>query len=277
MARSVRDAAILLGVLAGADAEDPATSSSTGKISADYTAGLRPDALRGAKIGVVRKYFGFHPGVDDVMKQALGSLKDAGAALVDPADVDTIGKFDDSELTVLLYELKADLNAYLARLGPSAPVHTLKEIIDYNDHNAPSEMLFFGQENFLKAEAKGPLTSQEYVDALAQDHRMARAEGIDAVMDKYQLDALVAPTDAPAWLTDLVLGDHFVGGSSTLAAVAGYPSVTVPAGFVFGLPVGISFFGRAWSERTLIRLAYAFEQITHHRKAPRYLPTAQLG
>lgn len=276
MARTVRDAAVLLGVLTGVDSGDSASASSQGKSSSNYVQHLDPKGLQGARIGIVRKYFGFLDKVDNVISEALSALKEQGAIVVDPADIETIGKFDDSELTVLLYELKADLNAYLARLGPGAPVHSLKEIIEYNDRNKTAEMPYFGQELFLKAEAKGPLTSKEYLDALETDQRLARKEGIDAVMDKFKLDALVAPTDGPAWLTDLIDGDHFLGGSSSAAAVAGYPSVTVPAGFVCGLPVGISFFGRPWSEATLIRLAFAFEQATKHRTAPRFLPTAEL-
>jgi amidase len=177
---------------------------------------------------------------------------------------------------VLLYELKADLNSYLAALGPSAPVHTLREIIEFNERNREKEMPYFGQDLFIKAEAKGPLTEKEYLDALEKNRRLTRKEGIDAVMEKLQLDALVAPTGGPAWLTDLVDGDHDTGGSSTPAAVAGYPNINVPAGFVFGLPVGISFFGKAYSEPTLLRLAYAFEQATRHRRAPQFLPTADL-
>jgi amidase len=276
MARTVRDAAIVLGALAGIDAEDKATGYSQSKFSTDYTQYFNPKGLEGARIGVVRKYFGFHPGVDTVINDALKVLKQQGAVLVDPADIPTIGKFDDAELTVLLYELKADLNAYFARLGASAPVHSLKELIEYNEKNATSEMPYFGQENFLKAEAKGPLTSKEYLDALTLCRRMARKDGIDATMKKYKLDALVAPTDSPAWLTDLIDSDHFLGGSSTIAAVAGYPSITVPAGFVFGLPVGISFFGRAWSEPTLLKCAYSFEQATHARKAPKFLASVEI-
>jgi amidase len=200
-------------------------------------------------------------------------LKKQGATIVDPADVETLGKFDDSELLVLMYELKADLNAYLARLGPGAPVKTLKDVIDFNDRNREKEMPYFGQDLFLKAEAKGPLTEKAYLDAVAKNHQLARVEGIDAVMDKNHLDALVAPSGSPAWVTDLVNGDHAAGGSSNAAAVAGYPNINVTAGYVFGLPVGISFFGRAWSEPTLIKLAYSFEQATKARKAPRLLPT----
>ncbi len=211
MGRTVRDAAILLGALAGFDSEDAATSTRKEKSAADYTQYLDAQGLKGARIGVVRKYFGFHDRVDAIINAALEALRAQGAILVDPADIETIGKFDDAENTVLLYELKADLNAYLARLGPGAPVHTLKEIIDYNERNRGTEMPYFGQETFLKAEAKGPLTEKEYLDALDTDRRFVRKEGIDATMEKYNLDALVAPTDSPAWLTDLVDGDHFLG------------------------------------------------------------------
>jgi amidase len=276
MARTVRDAAIVLGVLAGIDAEDKATGDSRGKSSTDYTQYLAPKGLEGARIGVVRKHFGFHAGVDTVINEALNVLKQQGAVLVDPADIPTIGKFDDAEMNVLMYELKADLNAYFARLGADATVHSLKELIEFNEKNAKSEMPYFGQELFLKAETKGPLTSKEYIDALKLCRSMSRKDGIDATMKKFKLDALVAPTDSPAWLTDLIDGDHFLGGSSTIAAVAGYPSITVPAGFVFGLPIGISFFGLAWSEPTLLKYAYAFEQATHSRKSPRFLATAEV-
>ncbi len=276
MARTVSDAAILLGALTGVDPDDSATAASQGKSHTDYTRFLDPNGLKDAKIGVVRKYFGFHDGVDALMKTALEEMKRAGATIVDPADIPTIGKFDESELLVFLYELKADLNNYLARLGPRAPVHTLRDIIDFNERNKEKEMPYFGQDLFIKAEAKGPLTSKEYVDALEKNHQLARIQGIDAVMDKFQLDALVAPTGGPAWITDLVDGDHFAGGSSSAAAVAGYPNINVPAGFFFGLPVGISFFGRAWSEPTLIKLAYAFEQATKFRKPPQFLPRVEV-
>jgi amidase len=276
MARTVRDVAIVLSALTGIDGDDKATRDSRGKFFADYTQYLDPKGLKGARIGVVRKYFGFHPEVDKVINEALNVLKQQGAVLVDPAEIATLGKFGDAEMSVLLYELKADLNAYFARLGADAPVHSLKELIDYNTKNAKSEMPYFGQEFFLQAEAKGPLTSKEYIEALKVCRRMSRKEGIDATMKKFKLDALVAPTDSPAWLTDLILGDHFIGGSSTVAAVAGYPSITVPAGFVFGLPVGISFFSRAWSEPALLKYAYAFEQATHARKPPEFLETTEI-
>ena len=277
MCRTVRDAAIVLGALTGIDPDDSATEASHGKFPHDYSEFLKADGLRGARIGVVRKYFGFSDTVDALMETALDVLKKQGAVLVDPADIETIGKTGDNELLVLLYELKADMNAYLAKLGPNAPMKTLKDLIDFNERNREKEMPYFGQDMFLKAEAKGPLTSKEYVDALETNLRLARKEGIDAVMDKYKLDALVAPTGGPAWMTDLVNGDNAAGQSSSGAAVAGYPSVTVPAGFAFGaLPVGISFFGRAWSEGTLIKLAYPFEQATKVRKAPKFLPTVDL-
>jgi amidase len=271
--RTVRDAVIFLGALTGVDEEDSATSESRGKSYADYTQFLVADGLRGARIGVVRATFGFNSAVDTLMGNALELLKAQGAILVDPADIEARGKLDESESTVFMYELKADLNAYLARLGPRAPVHTLQEIIEFNEEHREQEMPYFGQELFLKAQLKGPLTSQEYLDALKKNHQLARTDGIDAVMDKHKLDALVAPTGGPAWLTDLVAGDHFGGGSSSFAAVAGYPNINVPAGEVFGLPVGISFFGRAWSEPVLIRIAYAYEQASKLRKAPQFLPT----
>jgi amidase len=272
LCRTVKDAAILLGALTGADPEDAATAESASKSRDDYTQFLDPNGLKGARIGVARKYFGFSDAVDALMEQSLDAMKKQGATLVDPADIETFGKFDDSELVVFLYELKADLNAYLARLGAGAPVRSLKDIIEFNQRNAEKEMPYFGQDLFLKAESKGPLTTPEYIQALEKNHRLGRTEGIDALMDKHRLDAIVAPTGGPAWLTDLVNGDHVAGGSSNAAAVAGYPNINVTAGFIYGLPVGISFFGRAWSEPTLIRLAYAFEQATNVRQAPRFLP-----
>ena len=276
MARTIADAAALLGVLTGVDGNDSATAAGNGKGRSDYTRFLDAKGLRGARLGVVRKAFGFDPAVDRIMEEALAEMKRQGATLVDPADIPTWGKWHKQENEVMLYEFKADLNAYLAGLGPQAPVHTLEDIIKFNDAHAKQEMPYFGQELFTQAQSKGPLTSKEYVDALAEAQRLTRKEGIDAIMDQHKLDALVAPTGGPAWLTDLVDGDSFGGGSSSAAAVAGYPDITVPAGFIFGLPVGISFFGRAWSEPALIRIAYAFEQATKVRKPPLFLPTVDL-
>jgi amidase len=276
MCRTVRDAAILLGALTGMDPDDPATSASAGKSYSDYTQFLN-SGKTGMRIGVVRKYFGFSEAVDALMERAIDVLKKNRAVIVDPADIATTAKTGDNETKVLLYELKADLNAYLARLGPGAPVHTLKEVIEFNEKNALKEMPYFGQDMFIKAEAKGDLKTQDYLDALNNNLRLARQEGIDATMDKFQLDALIGPTGGPAWVTDLVNGDNAAGQTSSAAAVACYPSVSVPMGYVFGLPVGISFFGRAWSEPTLIALAYNFEQATKVRKAPKFLSTANLS
>jgi amidase len=277
MCRTVRDAAILLGALTGVDPRDSATNGSQGKSFTDYSPFCDPNGLKGARIGVARKYFGFSDVVDALMEQSLDAMKKQGTILIDPADIETLGKFDESELLVFMYELKADLNAYLAGLGPNSPVRTLQDIIDFNHRNRQKEMPYFGQDLFLKAEAKGPLTEKAYLDALAKNHQLARTEGIDATMDKYHLDAIVAPTGGPAWLTDLVNGDHVAGGSSNAAAVAGYPNINVTAGFISGLPVGISFFGRPWSEPTLIRLAFAFEQTTKARQSPRFLSTIGAG
>ena len=270
MCRTVRDAATLLGVLTGGDPEDQATAASAGKAQTNYEQYCDANGLKGARIGVARKYFGFSDAVDAIMEHSIDVMRKQGAVIVDPADIPTLGKFDDSEMTVFMYELKADLNAYLAGLGPSAPVKTLKDIIEFNDSNQEKEMPYFGQDLFLKSEAKGPLTEKEYLDAVAKNRQLARTEGIDAVMDKNKLDALVAPTGGPAWITDLITGDHFGGGSSNAAAVAGYPNINVTAGNIFGLPVGISFFGRAWSEPTLIKIAYSFEQATKARQAPKF-------
>jgi amidase len=276
MARTVRDVAILLGAMAGADPQDSVTADSRGKLFADYTQFLDPAGLKGARLGVVRKYGGFNDAVDQLMDTLIGEMKRAGAEIVDPADIPTIGKFDESELTVFYYELKADLATYLARRGSFSPIKSLKDVIEFNERNRGREMPYFGQDIFLKSEQKGPLSTKEYLDALALNQKLSRAEGIDFIMDKFKLDALVAPTAGPAWITDLINGDHAAGGSSSAAAVAGYPNINVTAGYLWGLPVGISFFGRAWSEPTLLKIAYSFEQLTKARQKPRFLPTIEI-
>ncbi|MEZ4414347.1 MAG: amidase [Gemmatimonadota bacterium] len=276
MCRTVRDAAILLGALTGVDPEDAATAASEDQAQTDYTQFLSEDGLRGARIGVARAYFGFHPEVDARMEEALEALRTGGATLIEPADIPTRSEMGGPSYQVLLYEFKADLNAYLEALGPSAPVRSLEGLIEFNRANRELEMPWFQQEIFEEAQAKGSLESPEYQEALATMQRLARSEGIDRVMDEHRLDAIVAPTGGPAWVTDLVNGDHFGGGSSSPAAIAGYPNITVPAGLVHGLPVGLSFFGRAWSEPVLLRLAHAFEQATGHRAAPTFRPTLGL-
>jgi amidase len=275
MCRTVADAATLLGALAGPDPADSATAASSGKIPSDYTRLLDPKGLHGARVGVLRNTFDFSECVAPVFKSALDAMRDAGAVLID-VEIASLDKLGDSEGTAMLYDFKADLNAYLAAAGPKILVSSLEELIAFNERNRDTEMPYFGQDLFEKAEAKGPLTEKAYLDAVAKNHRLARTEGIDAAMDQHKLDAIVAPTAGPSWLTDHIDGDHDTGGTSSLAAVAGYPNIHVPAGFVFGMPVGVSFFGRAWSEPQLIRIAYSFEQATHARKPPRFLPTANL-
>ncbi len=272
MARTVRDAALLLGVLAGVDPSDPAAKGFKGL--SDYTKFLDSGGLKGARIGIARKFFGFNDRVDALMHIAIQTMKDLGAIIIDPTDLPTHGKYDDTETEVLLYDFKNDINKYLAARHLEAK--SLADLIKINQKLKDTEMQYFGQELFIQAQAKGPLTEKKYLDALEKNHRMSRTEGIDAVMDKHKLDAIFAPTGGPAWTTDLVNGDHFSGGSSTPAAVAGYPAITLPAGYIRGLPVGLTLFGRAWSEPTLIKLAYSFEQATKHRRAPKFLPTAEL-
>jgi amidase len=277
MARTVRDAAILLGALTGIDDSDPITLKSRGKALTDYTKFLDTDGLRGARIGVARQYFGFNDRVDKLMNDAIVVLENLGATIVDRADMATSGKYDETESEVLSYEFKADLNKYLASCNPAVKSRTLADLIRFNEEHAAEEMPYFGQELFVKAQKRGPLTSEAYKKALAKNHRLSRKEGIDAVLAKHKVEAIIAPTGGPVWPTDLVNGDHFTGGYSTASAVAGYPHITVPAGFAYGLPVGLSFFAGAWTEGTLIKFAYAYEQATKFRKAPRYLATAELG
>ena len=275
MTRTVADAAILLGAMVGPDPSDAATVGSKSK-SADYSAALKVDGLRGARIGVARKrFFGYSPATDKMIDQAITDMKANGATIIDPADIATADRLDDCELEILLYEFKVDLNRYLVSRGPSAPVHSLKDLIAFNIRERDREMPYFEQELLIRAEKKGPLTSPAYRKALATCRARSRTLGIDAVMTKFRLDAIIAPTGSPAWPIDLINGDHFLGASSTPAAVAGYPSIAVPAGFVRGLPIGVSFIGRAWSEPTLISLAYSYEQATKHRKPPTFAQTVK--
>jgi amidase len=268
MARTVADAAAVLGALTGVDPRDPATAASEGHAYDDYLQFLDGNGLEGARIGVDRSTFGADARVDELMEQALRVLASAGATIVDPAEITTRREAGQASYTVLLYEFKADLNAYLTEHGAPHGMTSLADIIAFNQADQDREMPFFGQEIMVRAQELGDLDSPEYREALATMLRLSRDEGIDKVMDEHRLDALVAPTTRAAWLTDLVNHDGSSAGSSGAAAIAGYPSITVPNGYVMGLPVGILFFGRAWSEPTLIRLAYAYEQLTRHRKAP---------
>ena len=275
MTRNVTDAAILLGALTGIDPRDTATNASQGKGYTDYTKFLDAKGLNGMRIGVARNFFGINERTDKLITDAIDVMKKNGAVIIDPADIAHTNEYDESE--ILLYELKADLNAYLATLGPGAAVKTLKDIIDFNEQNRDTELKHFGQDLFIKAQEKGPLTDKAYLDALAKNQRLSRAEGIDAIMDKEKLDAMIAPSGGTAWLTDFINGDHFSGGYSSPSAVAGYPHITVPAGYIHGLPIGLSIFGRAWSEPVLIKIAYAYEQATQHRRRPEFLATANLN
>jgi amidase len=272
--RTVADAAAVLGALAGVDARDPATQASAGKWQSDYVKYLDLNGLRGARIGVPRDgYFGYSPKADAVVNQALEALRGGGAVIVDSVKIPNFDRaaLTAAELIVLLYEFKAGVNAYLASVAPGAQVRTLDDVIQFNKRNPRENLPFFGQELLERAQAKGDLTEAEYLEALEKCRRLAGKEGFDAVMDEQQLDAMIAPTTTPAWPVDLVNGDQFRGSSAKSAALVGYPLVSVPAGAAMGLPVGLTFMGRAWSEPTLIKLAYAFEQATKARRPPQYL------
>jgi amidase len=274
MARTVRDAAVLLGPLTGVDPRDEATNASAGNSHGDYTQFLDPDGLRGARIGVARSFPFQEPRVYDLFEDALAAMRDAGAILVDPTNLDASAWNDPLSLVLLEYEFKHDLNAYLAGLGPDAPVKSLEEVIAFNEANAALEMPYFGQERLYDSQARGPLTDPEYLEAKRTVQRATREDGIDRLIREHNLDAIVAPTRDIAWVTDHIAGDRLDGGSSAgPAAIAGYPDISVPMGFVSGLPVGISFFGGAWTEPMLLRIAYAFEQATNHRQAPTFAPT----
>lgn len=279
MTRTVADAAILLGAMSGSDARDPATRPAAKRGQTDYTSFLNPNSLQGARIGVARTLFGSDKRVAKIMESSLDAMKQAGAILVD-VELKSSDTFGKSELEVLLFEYKADLNAYLGALGPEVKVHSLADVIKFNEENRARVLPYFGQERMEAAQEKGPLTSKKYLAALEKNHRLSRAEGIDAAMKKHRVKAIVCPTGGASWTIDLVNGDggrNWDMDSTSYAAVAGYPHITVPAGYIFGLPVGISFFAKAWQEPTLIGLAYAFEQITKVRKPPQFLSTAELG
>lgn len=273
MARCVGDAAALLTLMAGADPEDEATKASEGHIAPDYTKFLDANGLRGMRLGVVAKFTNIAPPVDKLFRDAVTALKTAGAEVVEALELESWGKWDNFENLVLSYEFKADLNKYLGALGPQAKVHSLADVIAFNDAHFAEEMPYFAQEEMVKAQARGGLETEEYRKALVECRRLTRTEGIDALLQKNKLDALIGITGTPAWPTDWVNGDAFGFSNSSLAAVAGYPHITLPMGYVFGLPAGVSFIGTAWSEPTLIKAAYAYEQATKHRKAPQYLTT----
>ncbi len=270
MTRTVSDAAILLSVLTGIDQRDEVTMHSDGRTYQDYTRFLDPQGMKGARIGVARNFFGFNDRVDRIMEDAITVIKGIGATVVDPANIEKGLMCEDAEFEALLYEFKTDIDKYLAAVNKDAAVHSLQELIKFNEANKEKEMPYFGQDIFYMAQEKGNLSSPDYIKALEKLQRLTR--GIDATLNRDQLDAIVAPTCGPAWLTDWVNGDHYLGGSTSPAAIAGYPHVTVPAGFVHGLPIGLSFFSRAFSEPVLIRIAYTFEQATRHRRQPQFLP-----
>jgi amidase len=277
IARTVADAAILLDAIAGADPHDRATMAPNAKRETSYAAGLDANALHGMRIGVPREqYFGYSTSADSTTQHAIDLMREKGAVIVDPVPIGKMGQVGDAEFEVLLYEFKAGINEYLASLGAGSKMRTLTDLIAFNEAHRSTEMPYFGQEIFEQAQKRGSLTDAKYTKALAKSQLDTRARGIDAIMRAHELDALVAPTNGPAWLIDLVNGDADSGGSSSPAAEAGYPAITVPAGYAFGLPVGISFFGRAWSEKKLIRIAYAFEQAANVRHAPTYERTARL-
>ena len=279
MARTVADAAILLGAMTGVDSADPATRLSRKRSSSNYVKSLDYDGLKGVRIGIARNMAGKNPRILKIFEHCIEVMKQLGAVVIDPADVRNFDKFGETEREVLHYEFKADLNRYLKSLDGDGRVHSLEDVIKFNEENADRVMPYFGQEHMLTAQEKGPLSEKKYKDALAKNLRLTRKDGIDAAFRKHKLDAIIVPSGGPAWTIDLANGDatNWDMESTSPAAVAGYPHITVPAGFVFGLPVGISFFGKAWQEASLIQYAYAFEQATQYRRQPRYLPTANLN
>jgi amidase len=268
MGRTVEDVAIALGALTGIDSADSKTLASTGKSFTDYTKFLKKDGLRGKRIGLDKKTLGFSDRVDTLMNKAIAYLKANGAEVVE-IEFPKGENYEDASFQVLLYEFKDGLNNYFASHRGDSTVKNIRDLIEFNKKDSV-ELKYFDQSLLEQADSKGDLNSAEYKKALAKMTRATREEGIDKVMKSYRLDAIAAPTGSPAWKTDLILGDHFVGGSSSLAAISGYPAITVPMGFVNELPVGITFYGKAWDEPRLLEIAYSFEQGTKHRKAPKY-------
>lgn len=271
MGRTVEDIAICLGTLTGIDSTDSKTFASEGKSLPDYSKFLRKDGLRGKRIGVIKGSTSFSFRVDTLMKQTIAFLKNQGAEIIE-VEAPKASEYEDASFEVMLYEFKDGLNRYFAGLGDNIPVRNISELIEFNKSDSV-ELKYFDQKILEMAEKKGDLNSKEYKKSLAKMLRATREEGIDKMMNSNNLDALMAPTGSPAWKTDLLLGDHYVGGSSSLAAISGYPAITVPMGFVDELPVGVAFFGKAWSEPLLLEIAYSYEQGTKHRKAPKYLIT----
>ncbi len=270
MARTVTDATVLLGVLTGKDDNDTATLESENNVFTDYTQFLDKDGLKGARVGVARNFFGFHEKVDALMEEAIKVMESLGARIIDPSNIEFIKECGEAEFQVLLYEFKDGLNKYLAGIDPKIGIKSLEDVIKFNNDNSDKELRYFGQEVMLDAQKKGSLNENQYLQSLANSKKYSRELGIDSVLKRRSLDVIIAPTGGPAWVNDLINGDHYIGGSSTPAACAGYPSISVPAGFIEGLPVGVTFIGKAWSESKLIKYAYAFEQATKHRKAPEF-------
>ncbi len=273
MARTVKDAAILLGVIAGVDSDDPPIIEHSEPLPGEYTQFLDENGLKGARIGVARNFFGKNNLIDKVLNDAIDKMKEAGATIIDPTNLEPAKELKDAPFAVLLYDFKHDMNIYLAKYSNNPKVKTLKDLIEFNEKNKEKVMPYFSQEIMVMAEEKGPITDKEYIEALENCRKFTREEGIDKVMKEHKLDAIVAPSGGAAWPVDLINGDHFTFGSSSPAAVSGYASITVPAGYVFGLPVGLTFIGGPYHEPTLLKITYAFEQKLKIRQPPKYLPT----
>ncbi|MCB0081712.1 MAG: amidase, partial [Caldilineaceae bacterium] len=274
MARTVADAALVLSALAGIDPRDEMTATSAGHAHTDYTQFLDKDGLQGMRIGIARDFCGFHERVDAIVEESTAALQRAGAVVVDPVEIKTAKLLREPEWQTLQYEFKADLNKYLANVAPDVAVHSLADVIAFNNEHRERVMPYFGQELHIMSQEKGPLESEEYQRLTTEKHRLARDEGIDATLREHRLDAIMAPSNGPAWVTDLIGGDRFLGGSSGPASVAGYPNITVPAGYVYGMPINVSFFAGAWQDGTVLRIAYAFEQATMVRRPPQFRQTA---